>query len=179
MAKSRPEQLEFASCKGRRVVADFQGGEVSSDGGLLLLREVDRRLDLTRRAAALLPDDRQPGKVTHSLASMLRQRVFALAQGYEDLNVHDALRHDTLLQSASASDSVLASAPTLCRMENRADRRFAMALNKLLVDLFIESHAETPEEVILDFDATDDPVHGRQEGRFFHGYYDGYCFLPL
>jgi hypothetical protein len=179
MTDSRPEQLEFASCKGRRVVADFEGGEVSSDGGLLLLREVDQRLDVTRRAAALLPDERQRGKVIHSLASMLRQRVFALAQGYEDLNDHDALRHDTLLQSAAASDSILASAPTLCRMENRADRRCAMALNHLLVDLFIESHAEAPEEVILDFDATDDPVHGRQEGRFFHGYYDRYCFLPL
>lgn len=179
MTNSRATQLEFASCKGRKVQADFEGGEVSSDGGLLLLREVDRRLDLTRRAAKLLPDERQPGKITHSAVSMLRQRVFALAQGYEDLNDHQELRHDTLLQTAAESDAPLASASTLCRMENRANRRCAMALNELLVDLFIESHSEAPEELILDFDATDDPVHGRQEGRFFHGYYDHYCFLPL
>lgn len=169
----------FSSSCGRKIEADFEGGEVSSDGGLLLLREVDRRLDLIRRAAALLPDERQSGKVVHSTRAMLAQRVLALAQGYEDLNDHDTLRHDLLLQSAAGRDRSLASAPTLCRMENRADRRTAMALNSLLVDLFIESYDTPPEEIILDFDATDDPVHGRQEGRFFHGYYDRYCFLPL
>ncbi len=179
MTNSRADQLEFASCKGRKVEADFEGGEVSSDGGLLLLREIDRHLDLTRRAAKLLPDGRQRGKITHSAVSLLRQRVFALAQGYEDLNDHGELRHDTLLQTATGSDTTPASAPTLCRMENRANRRCAMALNELLVDLFIESHSKPPEELILDFEATDDPVHGRQEGRFFHGYYDHYCFLPL
>jgi hypothetical protein len=169
----------FSSSCGRKVEADFEGGEVSSDGGLLLLREVDRRLDLIRRAAALLPDERQSGKVIHSTRTMLAQRVLALAQGYEDLNDHDTLRHDLLLQSAAGRDRALASAPTLCRMENRAGRHTATDLNSLLVDLFIESHDTPPEEVILDFDATDDPVHGRQEGRFFHGYYDRYCFLPL
>lgn len=169
----------FASCRGRKVEADFQGGEISSDGGLLLLREVDRRLDLVRRAAALLPDSRQQGKVEHSTRAMLAQRVFALAQGYEDLNDHDTLRHDLLLQTAAGKARALASSPTLCRMENRADRHAAMALNSLLVELFIESHDTPPAEVVLDFDATDDPVHGRQEGRFFHGFYDRYCFLPL
>ncbi len=169
----------FASCRGRKVEADFGGGEISSDGGLLLLREVDRRLALTGRAAALLPDSRQQGKVRHSTRSMLAQRVFALAQGYEDLNDHDTLRHDLLLQTAAGEARALASAPTLCRMENRADRRAAMAINSLLVDLFIESHDSPPAQVVLDFDATDDPVHGRQQGRFFHGYYDRYCFLPL
>lgn len=179
MTNCRSTQLEFASCRGRKVQADFEGGEVSSDGGLLLLREVDRRLKVLKRAARLLPDDRQTGKVQHSMESMLRQRVFALAQGYEDLNDHEELRHDTLLQTAAGRTSALASAPTLCRMENRSDRHAAMGLNNLLVDLFIESHAQPPKEVILDFDATDDPVHGHQEGRFFHGYYDRYCFLPL
>ena len=173
------QTFPFASCGKRTVEADFGGGEVSSDGGLLLLREVDLRLNLTARAAALLPDDRDPAKVTHSSASMLRQRLFALAQGYEDLNDHGSLRHDILLQTAAGRISRLASAPTLCRMENRADRRCAMELNELLVTLFIESHALPPHELILDFDATDDPVHGNQEGRFYHGYYDGYCFLPL
>lgn len=134
---------------------------------------------MTRRAAAALPDARQAGKVVHSTRAMVAQRVLALAQGYEDLNDHDTLRHDLLLQSAAGRDRTLASAPTLCRMENRAGRHAAMALNSLLVELFIESHEAPPEEVVLDFDATDDPVHGRQEGRFFHGYYDRYCFLPL
>ncbi|NNM28363.1 MAG: IS1380 family transposase [Akkermansiaceae bacterium] len=179
MTDCRSNQLEFASCQGRKVQADFEGGEVSSDGGLLLLREVDRQIKVLRRAAALLPDRRQAGKVRHSTEAMLRQRVFALAQGYEDLNDHEQLRHDPLLQTAAGRSSALASAPTLCRMENEADRHSAMALNNLLVDLFIESHRSAPEEVVLDFDATDDPVHGRQEGRFFHGYYDRYCFLPL
>ena len=172
-------QLEFASCQGRKVQADFQGGEVSSDGGLLLLREVDRRLQVLDRASELLPDHRQKGKVRHSMKSMLRQRVFALAQGYEDLNDHEELRHDILLQTAAGRSDELASASTLCRLENSADRHSAMDLNDLLVDLFIESHEEPPEELILDFDATDDPVHGHQEGRFFHGYYDHYCFMPL
>lgn len=179
MTDSRSIQLEFASCRGRKVQADFEGGEVSSDGGLLLLREVDRRLGVTRRAASLLPDDRQTGKVRHGMPQMVGQRIMALAQGYEDLNDHEELRHDTLLQTAVQSSGKLASASTLCRMEQRADRHSAMALNDLLVDLFIESHDQAPEEVLLDFDATDDPVHGRQEGRFFHGYYDRYCFLPL
>lgn len=179
MTDCNGEQLEFSTCKGRKVVADFGGGEVSSDGGLLLLGEVDKALDLTRRIAPLLPDTRQRGKVVHTAAAMLRQRLFAIAQGYEDLNDHGDLRGDTLLQTVARSDRQLASPATLCRMENRADRHCAVAMNKLLVDLFIESHGAPPEEVVLDFDATDDLAHGAQEGRFFHGYYDSYCFLPL
>lgn len=179
MTNCRSIQLEFASCQGRKVQADFEGGEISSDGGLLLLREADRHLNLLGRAAKLLPDRRQSGKVHHSMESMLRQRVFGLAQGYEDLNDHDQLRDDALLQMVAGRRSRLASAPTLCRMENAVDRHSAVALNNLLVDLFIESHKKPPKEVVLDFDATDDPVHGRQEGSFFHGYYDHYCFLPL
>lgn len=179
MTECRALSLEFASCQGRKVEADFEGGEVSSDGGLLLLREVEGRLKMMKRAAEIIGDGRQAGKVRHSVESMVRQRVFSLAQGYEDLNDQDELRHDVLLQTAAGRSSALASAPTLCRLENKADRHSAMALNNLLVDLFIESHTEAPKEIILDFDATDDPVHGRQEGRFFHGYYDRYCFLPL
>jgi len=179
MTDCKSIQLEFASCQGRKVQADFEGGEVSSDGGLLLLREVERRHHIIKRAARLLPDNRQSGKVRHSAEQMVAQRVMALAQGYEDLNDHEDLRHDPLLQTAVQSSRALASAPTLCRMENRADRQSAMAINQLLVDLFIESHGKPPKEVVLDFDATDDPVHGRQQGKFFHGYYDRYCFLPL
>ena len=179
MTDCSASQLEFASCQGRKIQADFEGGEVSSDGGLLLLREVDRRLNLLSRAGRLLNDPRQKGKIRHSKEAMLRQRVFAIAQGYEDLNDHDTLRDDTLLQTAAGRLCRLASAAILCRMENQADRQSAIALNELLVDLFIESQKSPPKEIILDFDATDDPVHGHQEGRFFHGYYRHYCFLPL
>ena len=179
MTKCTPDQLEFASCQKLKVEADFEGGNVSSDGGLLLLREVDRKLKVLSRASKCLRDDRDPSKIHHTQESQLRQRVMGLVQGYEDLNDHDTLRHDILLQTAAGRCDALASPPTLCRMEHRADRRGAMAINELLVDLFIESHKKAPEELILDFDATDDPVHGDQEGRFFHGYYKNYCFLPL
>jgi hypothetical protein len=110
---------------------------------------------------------------------MVRQRVYGLAAGYEDLNDHDTLRSDLAWQSAVDRDKPTASSPTLCRLENRADRQSAIAIHQVLVENFIASFAEAPSELILDFDATDDPVHGRQEGRFFHGYYDHYCFLPL
>ena len=158
---------------------DFKGGEVTSDAGLLLIREVDRRLGLTEQAARQLVDKRQKGKVRHEMLAMIRQRVYGLVAGYEDLNDFDTLRRDPLLQTVTGRTEALASAPTLCRFENGQDRRAAFALNELLVEQFIGSFAEEPEEIILDFDATDNPVHGLQEGRFFHGYYDHYCFLPL
>jgi len=137
MTDCSPIQLEFSSCQGRKVQADFRGGNVSSDGGALLLREVDRRLNLLSRAARLFKDDRDQNKVVHTQDSQLKQRVFALAQGHEDLNDHDHLRHDILLQTAAQKTSPLASAPTLCRMEQRADRHSAMRLTHLLIDLFI------------------------------------------
>ena len=172
-------ELPFTSSQSRKVEARFDGGDISSDGGLLLLREVDRKLDVLSRAARLLDDPRETGKVRHSAQSLVKQRVMALAQGYEDLNDHDLLRNDSLLQLAADKVTPLASPPTLCRMEHWADRHSAMRLNKLLVELFIESFDSDPEELILDFDATDDPTHGQQEGVFFHGYYRHYCFLPL
>ena len=174
-----PTQLEFSSCQGRKVQADFNGGNVSSDGGVLLLREVDRRLDLLSRAAKLFTDDRDQSKVIHPQESQLKQRVFALAQGHEDLNDHDQLRHDILLQTAAQKTSPLASSPTLCRMEQRADRHSAIRLTHLLIELFIESHTQPPDELILDFDATDDLIHGHQQGAAYNHYYRGYCFLPL
>ncbi len=117
--------------------------------------------------------------VRHRQLTLLRQRVYALCQGYEDLNDHDPLRGDLALQTATGQDQALGSSPTLCRLENRMDRQAAVAIHQVLVEQFIASFAEPPEELILDFDATDDRVHGLQEGRFFHGYYDAYCFLPL
>jgi hypothetical protein len=171
--------LEFAPFKRRQVVAEFDGGDVSSDGGVLLLRQLERRLGLLQQAASVLSDPRDPERITHSVADMLKQRVFALCQGYEDLNDHGRLREDVLLQTAVERDTPLASAPTLCRLENRASRAAAWALHEVILEQFIASFKNAPSELVLDFDATDDPVHGRQQGGFFHGYYDHYCFLPL
>jgi len=171
--------FSFARCQRRRVEASFSGGHVTSDGGVLLLRQADRKLGLLREVSQALEDPRRKKSCAHALLTMLRQRVFGLCLGYEDLNDHHALRHDLALQTGVDRAGALASAPTLCRLENRADRAAAWAVNRALVEQFIASHKRPPKEIVLDFDATDDRVHGLQEGRFFHGYYDHYCFLPL
>ncbi len=179
MTNRNATQLSFPGCKGRKVEAEFSGGNVTSDGGILLLRQADRYLNLTAEVSRRLSDPRRQASCDHKVLSMLRQRVYGLALGYEDLNDHDFLRTDLAWQTAVERDKPGASSPTLCRMENRADRKMAVAMQQVLVEQFIASHPEPPTELILDFDATDDPVHGNQEGRFFHGYYDHYCFLPL
>ena len=176
MTKCTQESFDFPPLKRHRIEARFSGGDITSDGGLLLLRQVDRRLGLLEAVNARLPD---PRDVVHDQLTLLRQRVHALCQGYEDLNDHDQLRGDPALQTATEQEQVLGSSPTLCRLENRMGREAAVAIHHVLVERFIASFAEPPEELILDFDATDDRVHGLQEGRFFHGYYDAYCFLPL
>ncbi len=179
MTNRNAEQLSFPGCKGRRVEADFSGGNVTSDAGVLLVRQADLHLGLTKSVARLLKDPRRKASCTHQVLSMLRQRVYGLAAGYEDLNDHDWLRSDLAWQTVVGRDKPGASSPTLCRMENRADRETAVALHRVLVDQFIASFDQPPTELILDFDATDDPVQGNQAGRFFLGYYDCYCFLPL
>ena len=179
MTDCSAQRLLFAPFKRRKVEACFDGGDVSGDGGVLLLRQLDRRLGLLDRVAGVLSDPRDPERITHSLASMVKQRVFGLCLGYEDLNDHAGLRCDLLLQTAVDRDRPLASAPTLCRLENRASRAAAWAMHEVIIEQFIASFEAPPEELVLDFDATDDPLHGCQEGRFFHGYYDGYCYLPL
>jgi hypothetical protein len=161
------------------VEASFSGGDVSSDGGLLLIRQADRRLKLTATLAKRLPDLRQPTKVIHPMVTLLRQRIYGLCQGYEDLNDHDLLRTDVALQTAVEQDNELASASTLCRWENEASRQAAWIVHQWWLQQFIASHATAPTELVLDLDATDDPLHGQQEGAFFHGYYAQYCFLPL
>lgn len=171
--------IEFEPVKRRRIEVNFDGGEVSSDGGVLLVRKLDRRVGLLDAVARVLTDPRDPQRVTHRLGDLLRQRVVGLVQGYEDLNDHTTLRNDPLMQSACERDTALASAPTLCRLENRATRAAAVAIHEVIVEKFIASFKSSPEELVLDFDATDDPLYGRQEGRFFHGYYDSYCYLPL
>jgi hypothetical protein len=174
-----PELFQFPAVKRRQVTASFSGGDVTSDGGVLLLRQVDRRLGLTKALAGVLPDPRNPERVVHPLLTFIRQRVYGLCLGYEDLNDHDHLRQDLAWQTAAERDEALASSPTLCRWENRADRRVAWLVQEIMVNQFIASFAQAPAELVLDFDSTDDRVHGKQEGRFFHGYYGDYCFLPL
>jgi len=179
VTKCNPRTVQFPSCKRRKVEAHFGGGAVSSDGGVLLLRQADRRLGLTTGVAAVLGDERRRSSCQHEALSLLRQRVYALALGYEDLNDHATLRSDPALQTAVERDALLASSPTLCRWENQADRDAAWAIHRELVGQFMASYKRPPRRLILDFDATDDAVHGNQEGRFFHGYYGQYCFLPL
>lgn len=165
---------------GRRVLeANIKGGDIDSDGGVLLLRRVDERIGLSRAAAAVLSDPRDPTRITHSLRDLLAQRIYGLCCGYEDLNDHDTLRDDLLMQTAVGRVDALASSPTLSRMETRATRAQAVALHGVLVDQFIASHKAPPEELVFDIDASDVPLHGQQEHCEFHAYYDHHCDLPL
>lgn len=183
MTDCNSTSIPFSSLGSRAVIADFQGGRLTSDGGALLLREVAERTGLFRDLAAVIPDPRNPVLIVHDQQTMIAQRVIAIALGYEDLNDHGTLRTDPVLQLSASKvpdrDVPLASAPTLCRLENRVNRKTLTRMAEVLIKQFIASHTTTPEHLILDFDATDDRVHGRQEGRFFHGYYDHHCFLPL
>ena len=194
-------EFEFSKHHRRRVTARFDGGAISSDGGSILLREVDRRLKLLDRLAMCFDDRRDPERIEHSVRELVSQRVYGLALGYEDLNDHDALRHDPLLGLlAGKSDSTgagrkrkqdrgkaLAGKSTLNRLERATDetdryKKIACdfeAVDELLTDLYLEAHQKPPQQIVLDLDATDTPLHGRQEGRFFHGYYNHYCYLPL
>ena len=187
------EPLQFQAAGGRAVLARFDGGTLTSDGGAVLLREVERVTGVLRRFAGCFTDHRDPARVTHSVAALVRQRVYALALGYEDLNDHDALRNDPLLAVLAEAEDLaapLAGKSTLNRLELSAatvgeNERYKkitvdhVAVDRLLLDVFLDAHATPPQEIVLDLDVTDDPVHGQQEGRFFHGYYGHYCYLPL
>ena len=183
MTECNRQPLLFSSLGRRQVQGDFAGGTLTSDAGGLLLREVDRCCGLIDALAGCLTDPRDPSRITHDLRTMLAQRIHGIALGYEDLNDHATLRTDPLFavlaDQPPEPNQPLASAPTLCRLENRVNRASLARMAGVLVEQFIASFDSPPEELILDFDATDDPVHGEQEGRFFHGYYDHYCFLPL
>lgn len=183
MTECNSKPIVFSSLGRRQVVADFSGGAIVSDAGGLLLRQMDRKLSLIDSLNAAIPDPRNPALITHQQVTMLRQRIFAIALGYEDGNDHQTLRDDPLMQLLTERgidpDQPLASPPTLCRLENRVGRQTLFDIAKVFVEVFIASQAAAPKEIILDFDATNDPVHGNQDKRFFHGYYDEYCFLPL
>jgi hypothetical protein len=189
MTECNQEAFAFTAHFSRRVEVGFTAGQVSSDGGALLLREVDRRINLQGRLASCFSDGRMPLLVKHRLPQMLAQRIYGLALGYEDLNDHEQLRSDPLLAVLSGKrdlDKPLAGKSTLNRLELVGrTRRYhkigysAEALDRLLGDLFLESHKSAPEQIVLDLDATDVPLYGHQPERFFHGYYDSYCYLPL
>jgi Transposase DDE domain group 1 len=179
MPNCTQKDFGFPSFDRRKIEVSFSGGDVSSDGGILLLRAADRRLGLVSALDAVLPDPRDPSLITHRQVDLLRQRIYGLAMGYEDLNDHETLRGDLAWQTALERTEPLAGDSTLCRLEQRVDRRAAVAFHEVLLEQFIASFREVPSELILDFDATDDRVHGTQEGRHFHGYYGDWCFLPL
>ena len=196
------EQLEFQGVGGRRVVAQFDAGRTSSDGGVLLLREVAERTGWLDRFAGCFRDGREAHRVEHPVATLVKQRVFGIALGYEDLNDHETLRDDALLALAAGQADVLgaerarardrghalAGKSTLNRLELhglKESTRYhriqhdGAALERQFVECFLDAHEKAPEQIVLDLDATDDPLHGGQEGRFFHGYYGHYCYLPL
>ena len=188
------EQFDFGTVEGRAVEAAFDAGLVTSDAGALLLGATDRAIRMMDRFASCFHDVRRADLIEHGVATLVGQRVFGIALGYEDLNDHDELRHDPLmavlagkLEARRKDCAPVAGKSTLNRVElsQLAPTRYhkishnPMAIKRLLVDLFLEAHERAPNEIILDLDATDDPVHGEQEGRFFHGYYDCYCYLPL
>ena len=190
-----PALFEFPPVESRHVVAGFDGGAITSDAGALLLGQTDRAIRLTERFAACFTDTRSAELVEHQVETMVIERVVGIALGYEDLNDHDDLRHDPILTvlaaklEAQRSDCApLAGKSTLNRLELSPsaatdalsqDQPRPCGNETLFVDVFLDAHNKAPKQIILDLDATDDPLHGNQEGKFFHGYYDCYCYLPL
>jgi Transposase DDE domain group 1 len=193
-AECIPDSFGFEAVEGREVVAGFDGGAITSNAGGLLLGAADRAIRLVDRLASCFVDRRSQAHIEHSVATLVGQRIFAIALGYEDLNDHETLRHDPLmavlsgkLKARRADCAAVAGKSTLNRLElsKPEPSRYhkvsydAEAMDRLFVDLFIEAHRTAPSQITLDLDATDDPLHGEQEGRFFHGYYKSYCYLPL
>ena len=197
-------EFDFQGLGSRAVTARFDGGAITSDAGGLLLREVEAKTGIVRRFSACFTDHRDPERVEHTVTELMAQRIFALALGYEDLNDHDALRHDPLLavlvgkadptgqdrRRREDRGKSLAGKSTLNRLEltpvgadEKSRYKKVVArhrdIENFFVEMFLSLHPTPPKEIVLDFDATDDPIHGHQLGRFFHGYYDGYCYLPL
>ncbi|MHC4831662.1 MAG: IS1380 family transposase [Planctomycetota bacterium] len=203
MTECTDGELRYRAASGHELVADFEGGDITSDGGAMLLRAADESSRILDRFAGCFRDHRNPLLLEHTVEELVRQRVYGLALGYEDLVDHDDLRRDPLLASMVGKRDPkgrlrgdrdrgfgLAGSRTLNRLElsspdDAPDHRYkrigldSEAVDNLLIDLFIEAHRRAPRRIVLDLDATDDPLHGGQEGRFFHGYYDCYCYLPL
>jgi Transposase DDE domain group 1 len=189
VTKRKRNRPALKRLRRQAVEVDFDGGTLTSDGGLVLLREADRRLDLIRRVDQAIPDPRDPLYTAHPQAEILTSRIFGIAAGYEDANDHEALRHDPAFQVAAGrtpaqndyrdQQDPLASPSTHSRFENRVDSKAIFRMHEILVDTFLDSYDTPPDEILLDYDATDDTVHGNQQQRHFSGFYDSYCFLPL
>jgi hypothetical protein len=204
MTECKPQQLEFHGLGRREIVGEFDGGDITSDAGGLLLREVEKRTGIIEKFAACFTDYRDSGSIEHSVQDLLAQRLYGMCLGYEDLNDHDRLRSDPALAVIVGKEDpkgeqrrdkrdrgkALAGKSTLNRLEltekqvcsGERYKKIAMdsgAVDRVMVDIFLEAHRRAPRQIILDLDATDDPIHGKQEGRFFHGYYGNYCYLPL
>ncbi len=177
------KQLDFGSLFGKEVVADFEGGRITSDAGALLLRELDERYGLTAGVARSLHDPRDPSRVIHELRTMLKQRIFSIAMGYEDTNDSTTLRSDPALKTISGrlpeTSGDLASQPTLCRFENNVTKKDLRRLADRLFALYLKTHPAPRDVVVIDIDATDDPTHGHQQLSFFHGYYEEHMYHPL
>ena len=179
MPKCTDESVEFGKV-GRRVVeAAFDGGDIVSDGGVLLLKQVDERTGLTRAAALAFGDERRGASVQHSMHSLLAQRIYGLCLGWSDVCDHNVLRNDLVMQTAVGRAEPLGSGPTLSRLETKATPAHAAALHDVLMQQFLAGHSKAPKELVLDVDATHVPLHGQQERGHFHAYYDNYCYLPL
>jgi Transposase DDE domain group 1 len=184
MAYSTPEQLSFHPVAGHTIRADFEGGALSSDFGVLLLRGIDRQIGLTARLAAAIHDTRHPSSIDHPLRDLLAQRIYQIASGYADGNDAHRLRRDPLFKlgverSPLAPEQDLASAPTFSRLEHSVDRKDLYRLTQALVAHFSASYPEPPAAIVLDLDHTDDPTYGQQELAFYNHYYQNYCYLPL
>ena len=204
MTECKPKTIEFHALGSREIVAEFDGGDITSDAGGMLLREVEQQTGILKQFAKCFTDYRKAGAIEHPVEDLVAQRVYGLCLGYEDLNDHDSLRADPLLavvvgktdpkgqyrREVQDRGKALAGKSTLNRLElTKADatsseryKKIVMnpeSIDQLMVDHFLDAHHRAPSSITLDMDATDDPVHGHQEGRFFHGYYDSYCYLPL
>lgn len=183
MTKFNKQLLLFKDISGKKIQADFEGGEVSSDAGLLFLREIEAKHGIVRRMANVLRDRRHQSYITHGLLELCSQRVFQIASGYEDANDCNDLRSDPILKMACDklpdSEEELGSQPTMCRFENAPSRTDLYRLGEALVDIFIDSYKKAPEGIILDLDDTDDETHGHQQLRLFNAFHDMYCYMPM
>ena len=180
MSKNTKQIMLFKEISHKKVVADFDGGDVTSDAGLLFLREVEAHIGLIKRMADVLRDRRHSSYVKHNLVQLLTQRVFQIASGYEDANDSDELRNDPILKiTCDKLNSPLASQPTMSRFENSFSRTDLYRIAQVFVDVFIASYNKPPDGIILDIDDTEDPTHGNQQLSFFNGYHKNYCYMPL
>ncbi len=192
-------QFNFGSLKGRKVIADFTGGKITSDAGIVLLAELDKKLKITEKFAKCFRDNRDSSYVKYSVHKLLAQRVYGIGLGYEDVNDHDKLRYDPALAIAlgkldfiNSTPDILAGKSTINRLEycpetiiNQKQSRYhkietdSQAIEKAFVEIFLASYKKPPRQIVLDMDVTDDQVHGNQEGAFFNPYYKGVCYAPL